>query len=112
MDHKEQQTSPDMQSRLRSQGSGGSGCVQPVACLTFRCRAVLCRRTADLHIASAIRGPAGCSKCWCCRARSLKHKELSEYDLRKLEAEGDKEDRDRKIQGRIEVGSTGPQEQG
>ena len=46
----------------------------------------------------------------CCRARSLKHKELSEYDLRKLEAEGDKKDRDRKIQGRIEVRSSVPQE--
>ena len=55
--------------------------------------------------------------CWalkygCCRARSLKHKELSEYDLRKLEAEGDREDRDRKIQGRIEVRSTVFQEEG
>ena len=61
--------------------------------------------------------PVGSQRtCWsfssiaCCRARSLKHKELSEYDLRKLEAEGDKKDRDRKIQGRIEVRSSVPQE--
>ena len=111
MDHKEQQTSPDMQRRLRSQVSGGSGCVQSSTCLAHRCRAVLCRHTADLHIASEITEDLlVVFKYWCCRARSLKHKELSEYDLRKLEAEGDKKDRDRKIQGRIEVRSIAPQD--
>ena len=74
---------------------------------------MLCRRTADLHIASEITEHLLLiSSILCCRARSLKHKELSEYDLRKLEAEGDKKDRDRKIQGRIEVRSSVPQEQG